>query len=217
MISDSTGKYVNNRGGYRVTDNTPKEFINTVYMFGNSVCYGLGTDDENTIASILQKEIQKYYENDNIYSVLNCANGGGLNCYEQWKSFRYHMPQDGDIAVFIMKFSNLLKEIYSQQFLWYDAADILNRPHNMGDIYFDNCHFNAVGYKACGEYLMQSLKNDNAFLPEEELRKVRQNNLSTGYTPEFSEQQMRELQEYVLSLEKHRKETRKLRRPSSRR
>ena len=158
---DQEGEYVNVVNGYRVTTDVPVDFDNTIYMFGNSVCYGVGTDDEYTIASVLQREMLKE-KGHNSYAVLNCSNGGGLNYKQQCDSFKYHMPQDGDIVVFVMTDAGeLLKDVYEKHFIWVDGKEVLNRPHDLGEIFIDFNHVNAKGYEACGKLLARKLLENN--------------------------------------------------------
>ena len=64
------GKYCNARNGRRVTCFQPKEYIGTIYTFGRCMMLGIYAEDQNTIASILQK---KLIENGYAYRVENCA------------------------------------------------------------------------------------------------------------------------------------------------
>lgn len=153
FIADETSLYRKCSNGYRTTTKVPSAFFNTVYVFGNSVAFGVGTDDEHTIESTLQSCLNEYYKHNSPYAVLNCANGGGVNTQAQWKSFKFHAPSSGDIVVLCMGFGDLLQKVYQDKFLWVDTAQLFARPHDLGEIYYDNDHMNCFGYEA---YLIET-------------------------------------------------------------
>jgi hypothetical protein len=71
-MRDRQSEFFNIEGGFRKTTNQPGNFIGTVYLFGNEAVLGLGSSDENTIASKLQKIIDLPLKIEN-YS--NCFGG----------------------------------------------------------------------------------------------------------------------------------------------
>lgn len=54
-----TGKYFNARNGVRITCFQPKEYIGTIYLLGPCTIIGIYTEDQYTIASLLQKKLLK--------------------------------------------------------------------------------------------------------------------------------------------------------------
>lgn len=202
FIKDLTGKYVSAAGGYRTTTDVPSDFKQTLYMFGNSTCYGVGTDDAFTMSSVLQREINRKTETPIQYAVLNCSNGGGLNCAEQWKSIQYHMPQDGDVIILVMTFGRLVEEIYREHFIWCNAAEVLERPHNMGEIYIDDDHFSSKGYEACGKLLADTLLKNSAFLNADEIERINIKNYGRKIELNLSAAEMKQLDLYVDNLKK---------------
>ena len=54
-FEDQHGRYVNILGGHRVTTYQPEQHCRTVYLVGGCMVFGVGTDDNRTIASYLQK------------------------------------------------------------------------------------------------------------------------------------------------------------------
>ncbi|MBQ8170530.1 MAG: polysaccharide pyruvyl transferase family protein [Oscillospiraceae bacterium] len=189
--------------GYRTTLHTPENFENTIYFFGNSVCFGVGTDDEYTIETVLQKSINEYYNGDSPYSVLNCANGGGLNTVAQAKYFNYHAPVDGDIVVFCMGFGTHLEEMYKDKLLWVNTRDVLNRPHDLGEIYYDNDHMNRFGYEACGKLLAKALKENNYLESRETLEAYPKERKRIELPIDLNPDEMKELDKFVESLEQY--------------
>lgn len=201
FVADSSGRYVNVINGHRRTTDTPEIFENTIYFFGNSVCYGLGADDGNTIASHLQKRINEYYGKNTCYSVLNCANGGGLNVEQIWKSFSYHMPQDGDIIIIAFNgFVSLLEDIYAEEFIWVNGSEVLNRPHSLGEIYWDDAHVNAKGYEACADLIFTQMVQNHLLYTKEQLRTIARNRKTPMVDLELSEKQMEALKEYIQKI-----------------
>lgn len=204
FIKDQTRKYVNVVNGYRVTTDVPTDFRNTIYLFGNSICYGLGTHDEYTIGSVLQRELNQFYNEQSPYAVLNCSNGAGLNCKQQIDSLKYHMPQNGDVAVFVMNgFTNLLKETYADRVIWCDGKEVLSRPHDMGEIYFDLNHVNFKGYEACGKLLarrlLEGLDGSRKTVTEPPVKN------DTASTEQLlNEEQEAELEKYLESIDRFR-------------
>jgi nucleoside-diphosphate-sugar epimerase/coenzyme F420-reducing hydrogenase beta subunit len=158
FCADKTTEYVNCVNGYRCTTDTPQAFSQTMYFFGNSQCYGIGADDTYTIASVVQRELNACSDNPLSYAVLNCANGGGLNAFEQWKSFEVHAPQNGDAVVLCMRFGPLLQEMFGNRFAWFSAKQVLDRPHALGEVFVDKDHTNFRGYEAMGKAFFNFLK-----------------------------------------------------------
>ncbi len=177
FVDDISGKYVNASGGYRKTVPECKKYKRTIYAFGNSICYGLGSDDEHTIPSVIQRCINdsKYEGN---YSVLNCANGGGLNSKAIIDSFYYHLPQNGDIVLVLMSdIPDIIIDQYKDQFHICDGKKILYRPHQLGEIFWDLNHVNAKGYTALGESIFEELENTGSLLSKDSI------DLLNGYIP----------------------------------
>ena len=54
-----TGKYFNARNGVRITCFQPTEYIGTIYLLGPCTIIGVYTEDQYTIASLLQKKLLK--------------------------------------------------------------------------------------------------------------------------------------------------------------
>lgn len=209
FVADEHGSFRNCLNGYRLTCGVPSEFLNTAYLFGNSVAFGVGTDDEHTIASVLQQQLNSHYNGNSPYSVLNCANGGGSNMLEQYKSFKFHAPADGDIAVFCMGFGDLLRDIYKEKFLWIDTAQLFARPHNMGEIFWDTDHMNFVGYEACGKELAEKLiggglaDRDTLY----EYSRERKAKPKLELSIDLSSEEQKELDAYLAEIQKYRRKT----------
>lgn len=60
-FEDIQGKYVNTIGGHRVTLEQPKDGKRTIFLLGGCHIFGVGASDSHTIATFLQKLLNKTY------------------------------------------------------------------------------------------------------------------------------------------------------------
>ena len=65
---DIIGKFLNVRGGLRVTTDAPARFDHTVHIVGPCMAFGFGCEDKHTVASFLQRLLNK---NGLKYRVIN--------------------------------------------------------------------------------------------------------------------------------------------------
>ena len=84
-------EYYNVIDGRRKTLYQPQNYVGTIYMFGMCTIMGGCTEDQYTIASLLQKKLTDAGYN---YCVENCGAFG--NVYEKMKEITYHK---GDIII----------------------------------------------------------------------------------------------------------------------
>lgn len=59
-FEDREGKYLNIVNGHRLTHGQPKTFKRTIYIVGGCGAFGIGVRDEGTLASQLQKLLNRY-------------------------------------------------------------------------------------------------------------------------------------------------------------
>lgn len=202
FVDDINKQYVHASNGYRKTISSKMGFIRSIYAFGNSICYGLGADDDNTIPSVLQKCLNES-KLAGTYSVLNCANSGGFNAKEMWDSIQYHLPQSGDIIIILASgIPDIVRDKYCTDFIWCDGHEILDRPHDLGEIYWDMNHVNAKGYKAIGEKLFNELNKNNAFLNKEQLKLLPHELPMTNANIPMSFEQEQKLIDYLDDVKK---------------
>jgi len=163
FLQDFTSKYANCTAGYRVTTDLPDHADRTIYFFGNSVCFGMKSDDEHTIQSVVQREINKDPDVGS-YKVLNCGNGGHPNYSRMWKSIEYHRPGNDDVIFLMGWFSKLTRDVYQDRVIWLwpqVEEHIFDRPHLLGDyVYADPIHYTYIGYEALGMYVARKLLSD---------------------------------------------------------
>ncbi len=117
-MEDVKGEYLNIENGIRKTLNQPEDYIGTIYIFGGSHAFGCGVKDSETIASILQKNINLPYK------VENYANCWGYDYSSAIRLLENMSFKANDIAVFIM--SNWEApgiQLQSLHWLTWDAID----------------------------------------------------------------------------------------------
>lgn len=71
-FEDTHGKCVNTAGGHRVTAYQPKHHRRTIFTFGECCIFGVGSSDEHTIASFLQKLFNEQMPEQSKYFLILC-------------------------------------------------------------------------------------------------------------------------------------------------
>ena len=132
-----------------MTTNQPQEYYGTVYMFGHSFIFGIGSEDKHTISSHLQRELNEYYGNLNIISklVINCANFSGVDYPFMFQLMDTITFQENDIIVIPVdyRFSSDIALKYG--FYICSTQTAFDRPHEMGEVFVDGGHLNSEGNK----------------------------------------------------------------------
>lgn len=159
FLQDKTGKFVNIKGGHRVIpDYLNSSDSKTMYFFGNSVMYGIGTDDENTLPSLIAKEIKSRLKN--LYHIKNMANFS-MNDYVRGtnliKSINFN---NSDIVVFG---AHLPLSKYQQQMIggvYIDMQPYFDRPNGLDEVFLDMTHLNAIGYKFMADIFLDVVESN---------------------------------------------------------
>lgn len=160
FLRDYSSTYANCTAGYRVTTDLPDTSKGTIYFFGNSVCWGMKSDDAHTIPSVVQRGIN---EDPSVgpYTVLNCGNGPQPNLDRMWRSINFHHPGNNDVIVLVGWFSRLIPSgFYDKMLFLLPQAEerMFDRPHDLGDyVYADPVHYTYIGYTVLGQYLARKL------------------------------------------------------------
>jgi len=162
MLADHAGRYLNIVEGHRVTTGIPENAAHTIFTFGPSVIFGYRTDDEHTVSSSIQRELNRHYRGSSPYQVMNCAFAGGENYIAMRRSFLAHRPQNGDVAVFFQWLdASLLQDVSGDEFHYFDPQGergLFDRPHNFGEYLFaDSVHLMPAGNALLGEAVAQDL------------------------------------------------------------
>ncbi|MBQ4567235.1 MAG: hypothetical protein IJA79_03800 [Desulfovibrio sp.] len=149
-LNDCASKYYNVINGERVTTDNPDVYKSKVHIFGNCNAVGVFAEDRLTVASQLQRMLNKTYPEG--IKVINHANWLGLEeSVRQMISPMYEFSND-DIVILLTiarceVFTDKLKNFLNQNFYIYqDLSCIFQRPHKYGEILFDQFHMNHNGY-----------------------------------------------------------------------
>lgn len=159
QYEDISGKYVNIRGGHRVTADQPKitgEYI-CVYIFGDCRVFGLGNSDENTIESYLQRLFNK--ENIKVIVENHGDFADGFFSLEDYarnlKNKLNTLPIKAGDMIFVQ---DVVGYSLNEVFPIIDIRDIFNEPRNV-DYYFDVVHLTSDGNRKIAEKLLEALKS----------------------------------------------------------
>lgn len=204
--ADKKNEKCNYINGFRVTTDIPMGAKRRIWVFGPSIVSGFLADDEHTICSSLQRQINKFCEGGaerNLYAVVNASNYSA-NAVEDVIPLVKRLPiEEGDICIFHMEYPLLLLEKYNEII---DIAPFFNRPHNYGEIFVDINHMIGKGYCVQGEILFNLLKENGYFDKESsKLLDMSLNSEETVSKNGLSIEENQELQVYLNSLKKYRK------------
>jgi [citrate (pro-3S)-lyase] ligase len=158
MLSNRTGQYLSVVNGFRTTTGTPESYHHTIWVFGSSRIFGGGTDDARTIPSYLQQ-----FANSKNYSfrVVNCSNYSALADEQQFRLMEQLPIADGDIVISMTAGGRMLALRNAVPTV--DLRSALERPHSMGEIFWDSGHYNYIGYRALAEKIFEALEDNDMF------------------------------------------------------
>lgn len=160
-------EYINFSDGVRYTTDTPESYSNYIHVIGRSTIQGLRLEDKDTLPSNLQRLVNNICPNQ--YKVVNHA-------YPSIKpsditlilnNITYHQ---GDVVIIFWMNNTIVNEFFTQlngDYL-YNLQEIVNRPHNMGEVFFDILHYNAVACQAFAEHVISQLKTKGIFLKKKD-------------------------------------------------
>jgi [citrate (pro-3S)-lyase] ligase len=152
---NKAGKNLNVLNGERFTTNQPEDAENTIYLFGGCVFFGYAIDDKNTVASFLQRKLNKQSDKKK-WKVINYATWGGNidQTYRQLYNIKF---KTGDIV--IISYAG-----YMPLGLEYKEYDISKGIANLkinNNFYFNGVvHCNAQGYEAMADSLYRIIQNN---------------------------------------------------------
>ena len=107
--NDFNGKYFNVINGRRATKYQPKDYINTVHVFGGSTVYGYEVPDEYTVASQLQLLFNKYYGSQYIvqnYGIISATTT------QQLERLRTVSLRHQDIVIFYHGVNDIIQALF---------------------------------------------------------------------------------------------------------
>jgi len=153
QYADRKGAHVNVVNGFRVTTSLPENYIGTIYLFGPSTIYGFGVDDDNTIASRLQKKVN---DMSLPYAVMNCSNMAGSADEEILALMRSMSFSSDDVIVYFTLLKSRMK-VLADQFPVCMTQQIFDRPHEHGEVFYERYHLNYIGSGLIAEALLSTL------------------------------------------------------------
>ena len=148
--------------GRRVTIGQPAKYKNTIYTHGACTFRGTGVEDQQTIASYLQAEVNKEFPNS--YRVVNSAIGRGSNIFDDFEYIKEQQYIEGDIVIVggYGKMIQLLteKDFKKMKISRITTSQLFCQPHNHGTWFNDLVlHTNHNGNKAIANHIFASLDN----------------------------------------------------------
>lgn len=165
QLVDTSTKHLNIINGFRVTTDIPSNTNKRIWLFGSSVVFGRFTDDEHTIASSLQRELNNYFGEENDWAVVNASNYSANNVGVVFPFLESLPLEKGDICIFNMEFPTNLLEKYDEII---DLSKYFDRPHNYGEVFADINHMVGRGYCAQGKVLFELLRDTGGYFETSE-------------------------------------------------
>lgn len=163
---EGLSEYCNFIDGIRFTTDAPKKYRNKIHIIGRSTIQGLRLEDSETVPSYLQRYVNKMYPESykiNNYSFAAIKPKDVLNLLLEIEFIT------GDIVILF----GMKNSIIERQFLnWNssyecDLQPLFQRPHSMGEIFFDPLHYNYKGCQRIADHVFNQLNEHNAFRIEE--------------------------------------------------
>lgn len=153
-FENTHGRYVNAIGGHRVTAYQPQCFQRSIYLLGGCTIFGIGSDDDRTIASWLQDLFNKNLPDSGVivqnYGFFLAELDRQEN--EEFKILNALPVKPGDLVLYPAYTDGLDEDL--QYNIDLRAAAEQPRPYN---VFFDADHFTPDGNRLIAEGLFQGL------------------------------------------------------------
>lgn len=139
--TDASGEFFNVVNGIRVTTDLPDDYEIVVHMFGPSILFGIGVEDDKTIASYLQRMLNGKKDR-HTYKVINY----GLQRADELdlaRTIRKAAIHPGDVVIVVHNriYEEFQLRCSKEKISYLDTVSIFDRPHDMGEIYIDEGHW----------------------------------------------------------------------------
>ena len=169
---DCKSKYVNCSGGNRITTDQPEQYDSRVHMFGPSFLYGYGVEDKYTIASCLQRLLNK----DNQRMLVLNYGIRGMRSEDYLAKIQDANIAKNDLCILYLESNQEIREFLmvnqipyvdlNYYFLgprsyemFYDAGSHMNYR---GNEYVTQCFYNVMFKKNLTEQIIQVPKRDQS-------------------------------------------------------
>lgn len=154
-LADFKGDYCNIIGHARYVPSAPKEYRNTIYIYGPCTMRSKYVSDEYTIGNFMQKRINKDFGGR--YNVV--AYGCESN---EANDFEYILDtsfKPGDMVIEERDFSDRMKEIIKNKGYYYkELSEPINNLNLENFLINDVTHLNHRGCKVVADYIYDSIK-----------------------------------------------------------
>lgn len=207
-LSDYQGALVNIIQGYRYTTDTPAVYRNSVYLFGKSQVYGYGCEDKDTIASSLQRLLNRYYPKQ--YRVWNYA-VSAVSDAECLLHLKEEEMQAGDIVIYIHMKRRCFHSLCHPPLSYEELSKALRMEKREEDMFLDSIpHFNYRANERISNRVFERIRES---LEEQEKAVLKPSGQEESF-PAFEKPERRilhdydeeqELQEYLQKIRKFRK------------
>jgi hypothetical protein len=148
VLKDKASRLVNYANGRRVTTDQPSQRKRSIFGLGKCHATGIYSPDDKTIWSYMQRRF-----NEDMPELGIAMENYGL-CYvgflnDGLRKLSYIPVKPNDI---------ILTDIWAPEYFpSIDLKDLFQRPHNYGEVFIDQGHYNENGYRAIADALFNSL------------------------------------------------------------
>lgn len=152
--SDMAGIFLNVENGDRKTTNVPKSWKNTIHLFGGCTFFGYAVEDENTVASILQRSLNETSPGE--WRVVNHGTWGGNfeHCHKRIGEMSFC---EGDVVLVSHAMGNSLGGEG-----WFDLSSSLEKAHLQTNQFYDRLvHCGMRGYEAVAEGILAQVEKSH--------------------------------------------------------
>lgn len=157
-FEDYSGLAVNTMGGHRVTCDQPDNYLRTIFIVGGCEVFGVGVKDCDTIASNLQQMCGDFFPKQKIlvenYGYFLCE-AQDARGEEELKILEGLPVREGDIVLCDFGYSDTLPHI--------EIGGAARRPHDYGEIFFDDYHYTREGYQLIAKRIFDALQQQKFF------------------------------------------------------
>lgn len=189
-FEDREGKYLNIVNGHRLTHGQPKTFKRTIYIVGGCGAFGIGGRDEGTLASQLQKLLNRYAPEEG----FNVENYGFT-----LDGTDYDKEILAILKSFPLKVGDIVIGIGNDKIISYNK-ELEVRPYRHGELFFDDMHVTETAHGLVAEGVLETLKENDFF--RDRLWEKQPSHQDSKGNYHLSEEQLSELDEYKQSLAK---------------
>lgn len=186
---DCKSKYVNCAGGNRITTDQPDQYDSCVHMFGPSYLYGFGVEDKYTIASCLQRLLNK----DNKRMLVINYGLRGIGAKHYLAKIQDANIAKNDLCILYLKSDEIIREfLMVNQIPYVDMNFFFLKPRPFEMFFDDGSHMNYRGNEYVTQCFYDVIFNKN--LMDLEAKTPKQ------YQSSFEQQLINSLN--ILSLQK---------------